>query len=103
MAVQISIASDWPEKKKDPRNDNFPPTPSFVRQPVTWIQPEQIGMPIAVIAPEEYRRLLSQKPRQCLRCSKTFHSTGAGHRICSPCKEADAWTSPAEFSIHASY
>jgi hypothetical protein len=33
------------------------------------------------------------KPRTCLRCSKPFHSTGFGNRICGSCTASSAWRS----------
>jgi hypothetical protein len=43
-------------------------------------------------------------PRRCLHCTRDFPSTGPGHRICSPCKSLEVFTSsPSSFSIHASF
>lgn len=33
------------------------------------------------------------KIRRCLRCSSSFHSHGAGNRICDPCKGSSEWMS----------
>lgn len=43
-----------------------------------------------------------RKDRTCLSCRGSFRSEGPGHRICSPCKGLDAWTSPNEFSVAVS-
>jgi predicted RNA-binding Zn-ribbon protein involved in translation (DUF1610 family) len=32
---------------------------------------------------------LETKPRVCLRCNKTFASTGPGNRICPPCGQVN--------------
>jgi|tagenome__1003787_1003787.scaffolds.fasta_scaffold20485572_3 hypothetical protein len=66
-------------------------------------QPAQLGFPLAVIAPDEYRIAAARKTRKCLCCGDTFASAGPGHRICSPCKELDAWSSPNEFSVAVSF
>lgn len=33
------------------------------------------------------------KIRKCLRCASSFHSHGAGNRICDPCKGSSEWMS----------
>lgn len=33
------------------------------------------------------------KIRKCLRCQGSFHSHGAGNRICDPCKGSNEWRS----------
>lgn len=33
------------------------------------------------------------KIRKCLRCGSSFHSHGAGNRICEPCKGSNEWRS----------
>lgn len=39
------------------------------------------------------------KPRTCLKCSKLFHSTGPGNRICQPCHRVNARLRPSESEL----
>jgi hypothetical protein len=64
---------------------------------------EQLAFPLAVIALEEHRVIVARKSRKCLCCGGTFNSAHAGHRICSPCKDLDVWTSPNEFSVSVAF
>ena len=36
---------------------------------------------------------VNAKIRKCLRCQSSFHSHGAGNRICEPCKGSNEWRS----------
>lgn len=38
-------------------------------------------------------RNVGAKIRKCLRCASSFHSHGAGNRICEPCKSSSEWVS----------
>jgi len=58
--------------------------------------------PVARHAPElgEVRRAAVQavaadtpRRRACLKCGRPFQSGWAGHRVCTPCKNTDAWRS----------
>ena len=64
--------------------------------------PAELGTrPPRDLLPEELRKMAKQKQRRCLHCSDTFASSGPGHRICSPCKSLEVFTSsPSSFSIH---
>lgn len=37
---------------------------------------------------ERIQRARNSRPRPCLCCGKTFVSTGPGHRMCGPCRNA---------------
>jgi hypothetical protein len=63
----------------------------------------QLSFGLIITDPEAHRIQAMRQPRKCLSCSKTFNSTGPGHRICSPCKDLDVWTSPNEFSVAVSF
>lgn len=41
----------------------------------------------------ELDRNSNAKIRKCLRCATSFHSHGAGNRICDPCKGSNEWMS----------
>lgn len=41
----------------------------------------------------DLERSENAKIRKCLRCSSSFHSHGAGNRICDPCKASNEWMS----------
>ena len=41
----------------------------------------------------EIESATSAKIRKCLRCQGSFHSHGAGNRICDPCKGTNEWRS----------
>ena len=41
----------------------------------------------------ELERATGAKIRKCLRCGSSFHSHGAGNRICDPCKGSNDWQS----------
>jgi hypothetical protein len=78
-------------------------TPSFVRQPVTRINVEQVSVPIQVIDPEAYRRQIGRRLRKCISgisqsCLSQFLSDHAGHRICDDCKESESFRGFSEFS-----
>jgi hypothetical protein len=63
-------------------------------------QSKQLDFGLIITDPEAHRLEMKKKGRTCLSCSQTFQSTGPGNRICSPCKELEAWTCPAAFSVH---
>jgi hypothetical protein len=67
-------------------------------------QTAQLDFGLLVLDPIEHRRQQQAKGRPCLSCRSMFPSTGPGNRICSGCKQRDAWSAaPAEFSIHAAF
>jgi hypothetical protein len=66
-------------------------------------QPAQFSFGLLILDPQAHRIQSQHKTRRCLSCSNTFASAGPGNRICGACKALDAWTSPAEFSVHASF
>ncbi len=49
---------------------------------------EKAAQPVAVVKPVSDRRKLSMI-HTCLSCSKPFHSSGAGNRICKRCSSID--------------
>jgi hypothetical protein len=66
-------------------------------------QPAQFTFGLVILDPQAHRIQSMHRPRRCLSCDGTFASTGPGNRICGPCKALDVWTSPNEFSVHASF
>ena len=64
---------------------------------------EQLSFGLLILDPDQHRIVSQHKTRRCLSCSSQFASTGPGNRICSSCKSLDAFTSPTEFSVHASF
>jgi hypothetical protein len=53
--------------------------------------------------PDEHRAQLARKPRKCLSCGEIFPSEHPGNRVCSPCKQLVAWTTPNDFSVSAAF
>jgi hypothetical protein len=64
---------------------------------------QQLDFGLLILDPQAYRIEAQRKARRCLSCDDYFASTGPGNRICLPCKSLDGWTSPAEFSVCASF
>lgn len=64
-------------------------------------QTAQLDFGLMITDPEAHRVQSMRQTRRCLSCDGQFPSTGPGNRICGDCKQLDAWTSPAEFSIAA--
>jgi hypothetical protein len=64
---------------------------------------QQLDFGLIVLDPQEHRIQSARKQRKCLSCSDSFESHGPGNRVCPACKDLDAWTSPVEFSVHASF
>jgi hypothetical protein len=86
-----------------PSAEDFPDTPSFVRQPVPKTVVEQMSAPIQVIDPEAYRKQLGRRLRRCISrisasCPGQFLSDHAGHRICDDCSQSEAFRGFSEFS-----
>lgn len=45
-----------------------------------------------------------RQPRNCLRCNKTFPSTGPGHRICDLCSATNGRMGrPVDARAHGAY
>jgi hypothetical protein len=63
----------------------------------------QLSFGLAITDPDEHRAQAASRQRRCLSCSSMFASTGPGNRICHTCRRTDAWSSPAEFPIHAAF
>jgi hypothetical protein len=83
-----------------------PPGPVAPRSPRPSRAKVKRAMPtfgVIVTDPDEHRKQLARKPRKCLSCSRDFDSTGPGNRICGDCKGLVAWSTPNDFSIHASF
>jgi protein-arginine kinase activator protein McsA len=60
---------------------------------------EQLTFGLIVTDPEKHRIQSMRKTRSCLSCGGTFASFGPGNRICSGCKEREAWSLPADYSV----
>lgn len=52
---------------------------------------QQLDFGLIITDPQAHRIQSMRKTRRCLSCSDNFASTGPGNRICSPCKDLDAW------------
>jgi|tagenome__1003787_1003787.scaffolds.fasta_scaffold18004428_2 hypothetical protein len=66
-------------------------------------QPAQFSFGLVITDPEQHLIVSRRKARKCLSCSSDFASDGPGNRICGACKSLDIWTSPAEFTVAASF
>jgi len=64
---------------------------------------QQLDLGLIIMDPLEFQQQQQRKGRKCLSCSRTFQSSGPGNRICVPCKGLEAWSSPADYAIHASF
>ena len=91
------LFSDLPVVTAPPRPVSPRPSRAKPRREMT------ASFGIIVTDPDRWRVEAQRKLRRCLSCSDDFSSTGPGNRICGSCKSLDAWTSPAEFSISASF
>jgi hypothetical protein len=65
--------------------------------------PLQMDLGLIIMDPEKHRQEMKRMGRKCLACTRTFSSTGPENRVCSPCKELEAWSSPADYSLHAAF
>jgi hypothetical protein len=64
---------------------------------------QQLTLGLIIVDPDAYRLQQQRRDRKCLSCAGMFRSSGPGNRICAPCKGLEAWSSPADYAIHASF
>ena len=59
---------------------------------------DQLTFGLLILDPQAHRILSMRKERKCLSCLHFFPSHGPGNRICSGCKDREAW-STNDFSV----
>lgn len=64
---------------------------------------QQLTLGLIVMDPDAYRQQQKMKPRKCLSCSEMFASSGPGNRICCGCKQLEAWSTPTDYAVSASF
>ncbi|MGI9489069.1 MAG: hypothetical protein ACR2RF_24930 [Geminicoccaceae bacterium] len=53
----------------------------------------EIDKAISQLLDKRYVEKTEKKPRKCLSCQEEFESNGNGNRVCSLCKDREAWMS----------
>jgi hypothetical protein len=64
---------------------------------------EQLSFGLIITDPQAHRHASQRKLRDCLSCHRAFLSEGPGNRVCSTCKNRDAWSGPTAFTVVASF